>query len=157
MPQIVANDFVVLEDDQGMFSADNILPALTTELAGIEGVSGILDALSATLTTENVTAMNARFDIDVEDADVVAADFITENAADACTGRRRPTPLPSSSGPRTSPRARSSPSSTPSASRPPASTPRPRTSAGSATSSWPPSTPATSTWRPSTQPRCSSS
>ncbi|MBA2282353.1 MAG: hypothetical protein H0W25_14165 [Acidimicrobiia bacterium] len=85
-PQIVANDFVVLEDDQGMFSADNIVPALTTELSEVEGVSDILDALSATLTTDNVTAMNARFVIDVEDADVIAGDFITENAADACAG-----------------------------------------------------------------------
>lgn len=85
-PQIAANDFVVLEDDLGMFSADNILPALTTELNDVAGVSDILDALSATLTTENVTAMNARFVIDVEDADTIAGEFIAENAADACTG-----------------------------------------------------------------------
>ena len=85
-PQIAANDFVVLEDDLGMFSADNILPALTTELSEVAGVSDILDGLSATLTTDNVTAMNARFVIDVEDADTIAGDFIAENAADACTG-----------------------------------------------------------------------
>lgn len=85
-PQIAANDFVVLEDDLGMFSADNIVPALTTELNDVEGVAEILDALSATLTTENVTEMNGRVDIDVEDADAVAADFLAENAADACTG-----------------------------------------------------------------------
>jgi len=85
-PQIAANDFLVLEDDLGMFSADNILPALTTELSEVAGVSDILDALSTTLTTENVTAMNARFVIDVEDADAIAADFIAENATDACTG-----------------------------------------------------------------------
>jgi osmoprotectant transport system substrate-binding protein len=85
-PQIAANDFVVLEDDLGMFSADNILPALTAELNEVAGVSDILDALSATLTTENVTAMNARFVIDVEDADTIASDFIAENATDACVG-----------------------------------------------------------------------
>jgi osmoprotectant transport system substrate-binding protein len=84
--QIVANDFVVLEDDLGMFSADNILPTLTSELNDVEGVSAILDGISAALTTENVTAMNARVDIDLEDADTVAGDFISENLADVCTG-----------------------------------------------------------------------
>jgi osmoprotectant transport system substrate-binding protein len=85
-PQIQENEFVILEDDQGMFSADNIVPALTSDLNDVEGVSDILDALSATLTTENVTAMNAQSVIDHEDADAIAEAFIGENASDACTG-----------------------------------------------------------------------
>ena len=76
--RIVANDYVLLEDDQSMLAADNILPVLTSELADIEGLSDLLDAISATLTTENVTELNRQYDVDGEDEDVIAEGHLTD-------------------------------------------------------------------------------
>ncbi len=71
-------DWVVLEDDQGMLAADNVVPVATTELAGVEGLSDLLDAVSAELTTDGLVELNGRFDVDREDPDAIAADFLSE-------------------------------------------------------------------------------
>ena len=76
--RIAANDWVLLEDDQTMLAADNILPVLTTELNDVEGLAELANAVSATLSTENVTEMNRRFDVDREDASAVAGDFLAD-------------------------------------------------------------------------------
>jgi osmoprotectant transport system substrate-binding protein len=69
---------VLLEDDEGMLAADNILPILTTELNDVEGLADLANAVSAALTTENVTEMNRKFDVETEDADAVAAEFLAD-------------------------------------------------------------------------------
>lgn len=74
---IAAQDWTVLEDDKGIFNADNILPVAATTF--VTENAALLDKVSAALTTENVTAMNKRFDIDKEDADDIASDFVEEN------------------------------------------------------------------------------
>jgi len=76
--RIVANGWVLLEDDEGMLAADNILPILTTELNDVEGLADLANAVSAALTTENVTEMNRKFDVETEDADAVAAEFLAD-------------------------------------------------------------------------------
>jgi osmoprotectant transport system substrate-binding protein len=76
--RIATNEWVLLEDDESMLAADNILPVLTTELNDVEGLADVVNAVSAELTTENVTEMNRRFDVDREDADVVAGDFLAD-------------------------------------------------------------------------------
>ncbi len=78
---IADRGWVLLEDDQQMLAADNVVPVITTELQEAYGdqLSAVLDDLSAALTTEALTEMNARFDIDAEDADVIAADWLEEN------------------------------------------------------------------------------
>jgi osmoprotectant transport system substrate-binding protein len=76
--RIATNGWVLLEDDESMLAADNIVPVVTTELNDVEGLADLVNAVSAELTTENVTEMNRRFDVDREDADVVAGDFLSE-------------------------------------------------------------------------------
>ena len=78
---IADRGFVLLEDDQNMLAADNVVPVLTTALRDAYGdtVVSILDDISAKLTTADLTAMNKRFDIDNEDAAVIAADWLAEN------------------------------------------------------------------------------
>jgi osmoprotectant transport system substrate-binding protein len=76
--RIVTNDYVLLEDDQGMLAADNVVPVLTAELAEDEGLTDLLDAISATLTTSGLTELNRRFDVDVEDADVIAESHLSD-------------------------------------------------------------------------------
>jgi len=72
---IVANDFVVLEDDQGLQQAENITPIVRSEALD-DTIEASLNAVSATLTTENITELNGRVEIDGEDPADVAADFI---------------------------------------------------------------------------------
>jgi len=76
--RIVANGWVLLEDDQTMLAADNILPVLSTELNDVEGLADLANAVSASLTTENVTEMNGKFDVDHEDADAIAEEFLAD-------------------------------------------------------------------------------
>lgn len=72
---IVANDFVVLEDDQGLQQAENITPIVRDEVLD-EAIESSLNAVSAALTTDNITELNGRVEIDGEDPGDVAADFI---------------------------------------------------------------------------------
>lgn len=75
-PAIVENDFVVLEDTKKLFGSQNIVPLVRTEAE--EKVSKTLDAVSAKLTTEKLQALLKRTDIDKEDPDKVAEDFLKE-------------------------------------------------------------------------------
>ena len=78
---IADRGFVLLEDDQGMLAADNVLPVLTTELEEAYGssITDVLNDVSSKLTTADLTAMNKRFDIDNEDPDDIAADWLADN------------------------------------------------------------------------------
>jgi osmoprotectant transport system substrate-binding protein len=78
---IADKGWVVLEDDQQMLAADNIVPVVTDELVEAYGedFETVVNDLSAAITTENLTEMNARYDIEAEDADTIAADFLAEN------------------------------------------------------------------------------
>ncbi len=78
---IADRGFVLLADDQGMLAADNVVPVMTDEVFDAYGdaVVGELDNVSALLTTEGLTEMNRRFDIDNEDADDIAASWLADN------------------------------------------------------------------------------
>ncbi|WP_229072771.1 ABC transporter substrate-binding protein [Actinoplanes sp. DH11] len=75
---IVTNKFVVLEDPKSLYLAENILPLIRTE-ANNPTVSGALNAVSAKLTTENLTANLAKVQVDKQDTATVAKAFLTEN------------------------------------------------------------------------------
>lgn len=74
----VQEGFVLLEDDQGLFKADNIVPVLSAELADVENLSDLLNAISAELDTEGVAALNVAFQVDRQDAEEVATGFLEE-------------------------------------------------------------------------------
>jgi osmoprotectant transport system substrate-binding protein len=78
---IADKGWVVLEDTDQMLAADNIVPIFSDELADAYGDDfiALLDEVSATITTPLLTEANARFDIDAEDADVIAEDFLADN------------------------------------------------------------------------------
>ena len=75
---IADKGWVLLQDDKGLQAADNITPLVRTETLNDE-VRGLLDAVSAKLTTENVTQLNGRVEIDQEDPADVARDFLEQN------------------------------------------------------------------------------
>lgn len=72
---IAANDWVVLEDDQGLQPAENITPAVREEILNGE-VEELINAVSAALTTEKVIELNRRVDIDGEAPEEVAQTFL---------------------------------------------------------------------------------
>lgn len=76
-PQIAANEWVVLEDDRGLQAAENIVPIIHDDVANGE-VEQLLNQVSDRLTTENLTELIARVDIDGEDYDAVARDFLQQ-------------------------------------------------------------------------------
>lgn len=78
---IADKGFVLLQDDQLMLAADNVLPVLSTTLTEAYGsaITEVLDGVSAKLTTASLTAMNKQFDIDNEDADAIAMEWLVAN------------------------------------------------------------------------------
>ncbi len=78
---IAANGWVSLEDDMGLNPAENLVPAIRTEVVDAYGdeLVALLDSYSAALTTEDLTAMNARADIDQEDPALIAEEWLTTN------------------------------------------------------------------------------
>ena len=74
---IATNKLVVLEDPKNLYLAENILPLIRSE-ANNPTVSGALNAVSAKLTTENLTAYLAKVQVDKQDTAAVAKAFLTE-------------------------------------------------------------------------------
>jgi osmoprotectant transport system substrate-binding protein len=75
-PLIDQENLVLLEDDKGLQSADNIVPLVVSDMAA--DVADILNEVSAALTTENITQLNARVAIDAEDPADVAREFLED-------------------------------------------------------------------------------
>ncbi len=70
---------VVLEDDQGLQNADNLLPVVNAEgPAGSDEVAEVLNALSAVLSTDDLAELNRRVDEDREQAADVARSYLEE-------------------------------------------------------------------------------
>jgi osmoprotectant transport system substrate-binding protein len=72
---IADKGWVLLEDDKGLQAADNITPLIRSDLVNDE-ITQLLNAVSAALTTETMTELNGRVEIDGEDAAIVAEDFL---------------------------------------------------------------------------------
>lgn len=75
---IAARNFVVLQDDKKLQTADNVIPVLRKDIDSPK-LKKALDALSAKLTTEALTALNKMVDIDKADAAEVAAKWLKDN------------------------------------------------------------------------------
>jgi osmoprotectant transport system substrate-binding protein len=75
---IADKGFVVLEDDKGLQAADNITPLVRSEIASAEVVD-LLNAVSAELTADEITELNKRANVDVEDAATLAEEFLTDH------------------------------------------------------------------------------
>jgi osmoprotectant transport system substrate-binding protein len=78
---IAAKGFVLLEDDKALQPAQNVVPALRKEIADAYGddLRNRLDAVSEVLTTQELILLNKAAELDGEDPDKVAADWLAEN------------------------------------------------------------------------------
>lgn len=79
-PQIETEGFKVLEDDKGLFPAQNIAPIISTEVLDAYGdqLRTDLNELSAQITTGDLLAWNTSTDIEKIESDQVATDWLGE-------------------------------------------------------------------------------
>lgn len=76
-PTIAANKFVVLQDPQNVFSAQNVLPLIYK--SGVNPTAqAALNAVSAKLTTQDLLGMMTRVVSDKEDQETVAKDWLSK-------------------------------------------------------------------------------
>jgi osmoprotectant transport system substrate-binding protein len=80
-PEIASLNLVLLEDDQALQPAQNIVPIATQELvdASPDDLGEILDPVSEALTTEALTELGVAININVEDIADVATAFLEDN------------------------------------------------------------------------------
>ena len=69
--------WIILEDDQHLMVADNLIPVVRGE-AHSDELEAALNEVSAALTTEGLIELNRRIEIDNDDPDVVAQDWLAE-------------------------------------------------------------------------------
>lgn len=69
---------VVLEDDQGLQNADNLVPVVNAETAEDEAVVEALNSLADVLTTEDLATLNAQVDEERQQAADVATAYLEE-------------------------------------------------------------------------------
>ena len=79
--RLADEDWVVLEDDQHMAAADNVVPVLSQDLVDAYGdtLTSVLNNISSELTTDDLIEMNKRYDIDKDDAEDIAADWLADH------------------------------------------------------------------------------
>ena len=77
-PSIEANGFIPLLDDKHLQSAENITPVIRTDLLSDE-VRGLLDAVSARLSSDTVTQLVGKVVIDGQSVAAVARSFLAAN------------------------------------------------------------------------------
>jgi osmoprotectant transport system substrate-binding protein len=78
---IAQKGWVLLKDDKNMLAADNVVPVMSQKLADAGGskLKELVNKVSGELTTDELTAMNKRYDIDKEDAEAIAKEFLTDH------------------------------------------------------------------------------
>ena len=74
---IPANGFVTLEDPKGLVESEAVLPLIAKDAATPE-VTEVLDGVSSKLTTDNLKELVKRVEVDKDDAESVAQDFLDE-------------------------------------------------------------------------------
>ncbi|GAA4707191.1 ABC transporter substrate-binding protein [Nocardioides conyzicola] len=75
---ISTNDWVVLGDPKNLYTSQNIVPLIQSDVVTPE-VTKALNALSEALTTENLTEALAKVQVDKQDPVTVAKDFLAAN------------------------------------------------------------------------------
>jgi len=78
-PNIAANSWVILEDPENQFAAQNVVPLINSEKAS-DTVTEALNAVSAALTTENLTSMMEEVVMEEKEPEAVAEEFLSDNS-----------------------------------------------------------------------------
>lgn len=75
---VAARGFVLLEDDKGLQPVENLIPVIREEATSPE-IEELLNALSAELTTAELSELNKLVDVDKEDPADAATTWLEEN------------------------------------------------------------------------------
>jgi len=76
---VAGETLVVLEDDQGLQNADNIIPAVNAQVAADHPeVVELLDTVSAALDTDRLIELNKAVDVDRRTSSEVAVEFVAD-------------------------------------------------------------------------------
>jgi osmoprotectant transport system substrate-binding protein len=75
---VAVNNFVLLDDDKHLQAADNVVPAIRTNKLNNE-IRDLWNSISAKLTTSELAGLNKKVDVDKQDPDVVAQDWLRQN------------------------------------------------------------------------------
>lgn len=78
-PAISTNGFVALDDDLGLVPNEAVVPLVRTSVGSDDDAVAALDAVSAALTTEELTEMVGKLTIDAEDPAAVAKQFVADH------------------------------------------------------------------------------
>ena len=73
---IIDNGYVMLEDPQSMILPNNIVPLVRADVAENTAAVGAIDAVQQALTTEELTKLNRLVDVDKQDPNQVAAEWL---------------------------------------------------------------------------------
>lgn len=76
-PSILQNGFVTLTDTKKLFGSQNVVPLVVKDRA--DELSEALNAVSAALTTEKLTALLVETDVNKQDPKTVAEKFLADN------------------------------------------------------------------------------
>ena len=72
---VQVNNFVVLDDDKHLQNADNVVPIIRNNKLNNE-IRDLWNSVSAKLTTSELVGMNKSLDVDKQDPDVVATNWL---------------------------------------------------------------------------------
>jgi osmoprotectant transport system substrate-binding protein len=77
---IAKQKLVILEDDKGLFPADHAVPVVRNDYLSKAGdaFKNTVNKVSAAITTEEITGLNAKVDIDTQDPDQVATQWLKD-------------------------------------------------------------------------------
>lgn len=78
-PIIEQKVFVILDDDKGLQQAENITPLVNGEVVNDE-IRRLLNGVSRKLTSQNIGELNGKVEIDREDPEEVAREFLEQEA-----------------------------------------------------------------------------
>jgi osmoprotectant transport system substrate-binding protein len=76
---IKEKNFVILQDDKLIQLAGNVVPVIRTSKVDAD-VTRVLNKVSSTLTTDDLIAMNTKIDVDKQDPDKVAQDYLVSKS-----------------------------------------------------------------------------
>lgn len=82
---VAGDELVVLDDDKGLQTVDNIIPAINAEASSPELVDA-LNEVSAALDTTKLIALNKQVDIDRKTSPNVAKEFVESEGLGTVTG-----------------------------------------------------------------------
>ncbi|MBW3665713.1 MAG: ABC transporter substrate-binding protein [Actinobacteria bacterium] len=80
-PVIDERGFVVLEDDQAMIPAENIVPVVSNEVIDAYGddLTSLVNEITALIETQTLLDLNGQVELEAEDPSAVAEQWLTDN------------------------------------------------------------------------------